>query len=239
MIRCVIVDDKPLAIEILEDYISKISFFELVYSTQNPLEAIEYIHKNPVDLIFLDIQMPELSGIQFMKILNGKCKVILTTAYTDYAMEGYEHDVIDYLLKPVSFERFYKAAEKARRSMEMEPIQKISAEKINESGATPHNCIFVKREYKIVRVLFDSILFIKARQNYIAIVTETEQILSLQNIKSMEEKLPADKFARVHKSYIVSLDKINRIERSEIKIGDSVIPIGDSYRVSFFEKIRT
>jgi two-component system LytT family response regulator len=239
MIRCLIVDDKPLAIDILKDYISKIPFFELVYSTRNPLEAIEYIHKNKVDLIFLDIQMPELNGIQFMKILNGKNKVILTTAYADYALEGYEHDVIDYLLKPVSFERFYKAVEKARRSIVIGAVQKITRENINESNAAPVNCIFVKREYRIESVLLETILYIKARQNYIAIVTEKEQIMSLQNIKSMEEKLPADKFARVHKSYIVSLDKINTIERSQIRIRNSVIPIGDSYRVSFFEKIRT
>lgn len=238
MIRCLIVDDKPLAIDILKDYISKISFFELAYTTQNPLEAIEYIHKNKVDLIFLDIQMPELNGIQFMKILNGKNKVILTTAYADYALEGYEHDVIDYLLKPVSFERFYKAAGKARRSIETGAVQKINPENINESSPAP-NCLFVKREYKIERVLLETILYIKARQNYIAIVTEKEQIMSLQNIKSMEEKLPADKFARVHKSYIVSLDKINTIERSEIRIRNSIIPIGDSYRSSFFEKIKT
>ena len=173
MIRCLIVDDKPLAIDILKDYISKISFFELVYSTQNPLEAIEYIRKNPVDLIFLDIQMPELNGIQFMKILNGKCKVILTTAYTDYALEGYEHDVIALVF---SFERFYKAAEKARRLIE-------------NKASTP-NYIFVKREYQMEKVLFDSILYIKARQNYIAIVTETEQIMSLQNIKTMEKNYP-------------------------------------------------
>jgi two-component system LytT family response regulator len=239
MIRCLIVDDKPLAIDILKDYISKISFFELVYSTQNPLEAIEYVHKNQADLIFLDIQMPELNGIQFMKILNGKCKVILTTAYTDYALEGYEHDVIDYLLKPVSFERFCKAAEKARRSIEMATNQKIFTENIGESNPTLPNCIFVKREYKIERVLFDTILYIKARQNYIAIVTETGQIMSLQNIKTIEVKLPPNKFARVHKSYIVSLDKINTIERSGIRIRNSIIPIGDSYRVSFFEKVKT
>jgi two-component system LytT family response regulator len=238
MIRCLIVDDKPLAIDILKDYISKISFFELVYSTQNPLRAIEYIQKNKVDLIFLDIQMPELNGIQFMKILNGKNKVILTTAYADYALEGYEHDVIDYLLKPVSFERFYKAAGKARRSIEMGATDKINFDKVNDSNPAP-NCLFVKREYKIERVLLETILYIKARQNYIAIVTEKEQIMSLQNIKSMEEKLPPDKFARVHKSYIVSLDKINTIERSEIRIRNSIIPIGDSYRSSFFEKIKT
>jgi two-component system LytT family response regulator len=238
MIRCLIVDDKPLAIDILKDYISKISFFELAYSTQNPLEAIEYIHKNKVDLIFLDIQMPELNGIQFMKILNGKNKVILTTAYADYALQGYEHDVIDYLLKPVSFERFYKAAGKARRSIEMGATQKSTSDNINDNSPAP-KCIFVKREYKIERVLLETILYIKARQNYIAIVTEKEQIMSLQNIKSMEEKLPADKFARVHKSYIVSLDKINTIERSEIRIRNSIIPIGDSYRSSFFEKIKT
>ena len=180
MIRCLIVDDKPLAIDILKDYISKISILELVYSTQNPLDAIEYVHKNPVDLIFLDIQMPELNGMQFMKILNGKCKVILATAYTDYALEGYEHDVIDYLLKPVSFERFYKSVEKARRLIEANAGQENQLENIHVGNSALANCIFVKREYKIEKILLDSILYIKARENYIAIVTEKEQIMSLQ-----------------------------------------------------------
>ena len=165
--------------------------------------------------------------------------MILATAYTDYALEGYEHDVIDYLLKPVSFERFYKSVSKARRLIEANAGQENKLENIHVGNSALANCIFVKREYKIEKILLDSILYIKARENYIAIVTEKEQIMSLQHIKSIEEKLPSDKFIRVHKSYIVSLDKINTIEKSEIKINNDIIPIGDSYRASFFKKIKT
>lgn len=237
-IRCIIVDDKPLAIDILKVYISKISFLDLVYTTQNPLEALEYIQTHSADLIFLDIQMPELNGIQFMKILGGKCKIILTTAYSEYALEGYEHDVADYLMKPVSFERFYKAVEKAVKSMDKMGIKEVDKTKdiLNEME---NNSLFVKTEYKIQAIPFENILFIQARQNYVAIITTMQQVMSLQNIKVMEQKLPATKFIRVHKSYIVALGKINSIEKSHINIGRKVIPIGDSYRTSFFERIKS
>ncbi len=236
MIRCVIVDDKPLAIDILAEYVSKIPFLQLAYSSCNPLEALEYLRTNDADLIFLDIQMPELTGIQFMKILQGKCKVILTTAYSKYAMEGYEHDVIDYLLKPVSFERFYKAVEKARRVI-MQPISApVLPAKANVEEVTGED-LFIKSEYKIQRIPLNNILFIEAKQNYIAVATHDKQILSLQNIKAIEDKLPKHKFIRVHKSYIVAVNKIDVIEKSSIQIGKNIIPIGDAYRDTFFSKI--
>lgn len=232
MIRCIIVDDKPLAIDILKEYASKISFLELVHVTQNPLNALEYVRSHPVDLVFLDIQMPELNGIQFMKILNGACKVVLTTAYSEYALEGYEHDVIDYLLKPVSFERFYRAAEKARKIIDAAPVAVVP-----ESTAADNHGLFVKTEYKIQRIDFASILYVEARQNYVVIVTTGGQVMSLQSIKSIEEKLPGNTFMRVHKSYIISLHKIDTIERSRIFIGEAVIPVGDSYREAFFSRL--
>ncbi len=234
MIRCIIVDDKPLAIDILKEYASKISFLELVHVTQNPLNALEYIRSHPVDLVFLDIQMPELNGIQFMKILNGACKVILTTAYSEYALEGYEHDVTDYLLKPVSFERFYRAAEKARKVIDAATVATVP-----ENAAIENHGLFVKTEYKIQRIEFASILYVEARQNYVVIVTTGGQVMSLQSIKSIEEKLPGNTFMRVHKSYIISLHKIDTIERSRIFIGEAVIPVGDSYREAFFSRLNT
>ncbi|MEJ0105200.1 MAG: LytTR family DNA-binding domain-containing protein, partial [Bacteroidota bacterium] len=233
-IRCLVVDDKPLAIDILREYISKIPFLELVLAVQNPLEALDYIYQQGGDLIFLDIQMPELNGIEFMKLLNNRCKVILSTAYSEYAMEGYEHDVVDYLLKPVSFDRFCKAAEKALKII---GITKRATENKIENAAYPVNWLFLKTDYKIQKILLDEILYIEAKQNYISVVTKSEKIMSLQNIKNIEDKLPPGKFIRVHKSYIVSLDKINTIERSRINIDNLMIPIGDIYRDAFLKRI--
>lgn len=235
MITCVIVDDKPLAIDILTDYIGKIPFLSLAYSSGNPLEALEFVHNNDISLIFLDIQMPELTGIQFMKILQGKCKVILTTAYSKYALEGYEHDVVDYLLKPVPFDRFYKAVEKAKKIIKAE-APTISNTLKNTSPSQAED-LFVKTEYKIQRIPLDEILFIEARQNYVAIITPARQVLTLQNIKTIEEKLPSERFIRVHKSYIIAINKIDVIEKSSIQTGKHLIPIGDAYRESFFARI--
>lgn len=218
MIRCIIVDDKPLAIDILAAYTEKVPYLELVYSAQNPLDALEYMRLHPVDLVFLDIQMPELNGLQFIKLGGGKVPVILTTAYADYALEGYALDVVDYLLKPIPFDRFYQAVEKVRE----------------RSPETTHQSLFVKTEYKIQRIPLDDILFVEARQNYVSIETKGGRVMSLQNIKSMEEKLPAPRFIRVHKSFIVALEKIDTIEKSRIFIGEAVIPVGDSYREGLF-----
>lgn len=234
MIRCLIVDDKPLAIDVLKHHLSKVPFLELVYSTTDPLEALNKVIEGGIDLIFLDIQMPELSGLQFMKIVGAKCQVILTTAYTEYALEGFENNAIDYLLKPVSFERFYKAAEKAQFVLnalaEKNTIQQATNEK-----ETDH--IFVKTEYKLVRVNTADIIYVEGMQNYINIYTATEKIISLQTMKKTEEQLPSPQFLRVHKSFIVALNKISSIERNRIYIGDQVIALGDVYRDAFYKAI--
>jgi len=235
MISCVVVDDKPLAIDILNDYISKVPDLSLVFSSTNPLDALEYILKNEVDLVFLDIQMPQLNGVQFMKIVQGKCKVILTTAYTEYALDGFENDAIDYVLKPISFERFYKAVQKAQHYFNAKKVPQVVAQVIEGSHSVDY--IFVKTEYKLIKINIDDILYIEGMQNYVAIYTKTEKIISLQNMKKMEEQLPKKQFARVHKSYMVSLNKINSIERSRIYITDAVIPLGDVYRDGFYQLI--
>lgn len=235
MIRCIVVDDKPLAIDILNDYISKVPDLNLVFSSTNPLEALEYIMKNEVDLVFLDIQMPQLNGVQFMKIVQGKCKIVLTTAYTEYALDGFENDAIDYLLKPISFERFYKAVQKSQHYFNAKNEPQVVTQVIETTPAVDY--IFVKTEYKLVKVNTDDILYIEGMQNYVAIYTKTEKIISLQNIKKMEEQLPKKQFARVHKSYMVALNKINSIERSRIYIADAVIPLGDVYRDGFYQLI--
>jgi two-component system LytT family response regulator len=238
MIRCLIVDDEPLALHVLEDYISKIPFLHLVKATTNPIEALSFVQEKLVDLVFLDVQMPELTGIQFLRIANGKAKVILTTAYSQYALEGYELDVIDYLLKPIAFDRFYKAVQKAQTVLQ--PTQ-AAAQPAQPEPAQPKqqdllsDFIFVKTEHKIQKVYLNDILFIEGLKDYISIFTAAERIITLQNMKKMEDALPARHFTRVHKSYIVSINKIDSIERSRIFIGDKIIPVGDTYRDEFFK----
>jgi DNA-binding LytR/AlgR family response regulator len=228
-IRCIIIDDKPLAIDILADYATKIPFLDLVATTTNPIEGLSIIREQKVDLVFLDIQMPELTGLQFMKIAGKQCKVILTTAYSEYALDGFEHDVIDYLLKPIAFDRFYRAAEKA-----LQIIGNGKEQAVMQSTEQPAEYLFVKTEHRIQKVNLKDILFIEGLQNYISINTTVERILSLQTLKKMEEQLPAKEFVRVHKSYIIALRHITAIERSRIFIGDVIIPVGDNYRENFY-----
>lgn len=237
MIRCLVVDDEPLAIDIIADYISKIPFLELTATFQNPIEALGFVQDGKADLVFLDVQMPELTGIQFLKIANGKCKVILTTAYQQYALEGYELNVVDYLLKPIAFERFYKAAQKAQELICNIPAANPAAAENPSKTTITNDFIFVKTEHKIQKIYLNDILFIEGLKDYISIYTKTERVITLQSMKKMEEVLPEHQFIRVHKSYILALDKIESIERSRITITNKIIPIGDTYRESFFKMI--
>lgn len=243
-IRCLAVDDEPLALDILAKYINQLPSLVLVGTCTDALEALSLIQQGKVDLVFVDIQMPSLTGIQFLRVVNGKCKAILTTAYSEYAMEGYELDVIDYLLKPISFERFLKAVQKASGRLqtnlkisnyEIEPSKPIETKpQVTEQQL---DFIFVKTEYKIIKLNLSSILYIEGLKDYVSIYTTDERILSLQTMKKMEELLPAQRFVRVHKSYIVSLEKINSIERQRIFIGRNTIPIGESYYKDFIRLI--
>ncbi len=236
-IRCLIIDDKPLAIDVIADYISKVPFLTFAGSTTNPIEGLSCISEQKVDLVFLDIQMPELTGLQFMKIAGNQCKVILTTAYAEYALEGFEHDVIDYLLKPVSFERFYRAAEKARLLMQFTLSNTLKASQ-PPAAQERTDFIFVKTEYRIQKISLKDILYIEALQNYVSIYTTTGRILSLQTLKRTEEQLPEKEFVRVSKSYVVALRHISSIERSRIFINNVIIPVGDTYRESFYKTIQ-
>lgn len=227
-IRCLIIDDKPLAIDILADYTQKVPFLELVGTTTNPIEGLSIIREQNIDLVFLDIQMPELTGLQFIKIAGKQCKVILTTSYSKYALDGFEHDVIDYLLKPIAFDRFYRSAEKAKQFIS-KPEKNMEA---NQEASPEY--LFVKTEHRIQKVNLKDIQFIEGLQNYISIQTPNERVLSLQTLKKIEESLPIKDFVRVHKSYIVALRHISAIERSRIFIGDAVIPVGDIYRDGFY-----
>lgn len=241
-LKCIAVDDEPLALDIIEDYVSKVPFLELVKRTENPIEALQMVQAGGVDLVFLDIQMPELTGIQFLKIANSKARYILTTAYSQYALESYDLNVSDYLLKPIAFDRFYKAVEKVHNQVKpvevVQPPQPILTSAPFSAAAVPvQDFIFVKTEHKIQKIELDHILYIEGLKDYISIYTRTERIITLQNMKKMEETLPQGQFIRVHKSYIISLDKIESIERSRISICGKVIPIGDTYRDEFFRHI--
>ena len=197
------------------------------------IEGLSLVQSDAIDLVFLDVQMPELTGIQFLKIINGKCDVILTTAYSQYALDGYELDVVDYLLKPIAFYRFYKAAQKVLQSSGNTNSSAPEVLSVQKN----HDFIFVKTEHKIQKIYLDDILYIEGLKDYISIFTRSERVITLQNMKKMEESLPSKSFIRVHKSYIIALGKIESIERSRIQIGEKIIPIGDTYREYFFKQI--
>ena len=224
-IKCIVVDDEPLAVSLLGSYVEKIPFFELAFSKENPIEALEYIRKNEADLIFLDIQMPELSGINFMKIVGDKMKYILTTAYAEYALEGYEHNVIDYLLKPISFDRFQKSALKAQERFPT-----------NETSANSY--FFVKSSGQQHKINFDEILYIESIKDYVNIKTDNQEYIVLDTLKSLENQLP-ENFARVHKSFILNLDKIEKIDVRNVFLNSGKeIPIGETYKSEFFQKLK-
>ncbi len=241
-LKCIAVDDEPLALDIIEDYVSKVPFLELVKRTENAIEALQLVQAGDIDLVFLDIQMPDLTGIQFLKIAGGKANFILTTAYSQYALESYDLNVSDYLLKPIAFDRFYKAVEKVLQQSKApevaEPVAVAPPPSANTSSGNPIvDYIFVKTEHKIQKIHLEDILYIEGLKDYISIFTKTERVITLQNMKKMEETLPPSQFIRVHKSYIISLDKIQSIERSRIAISGKTIPIGDTYREEFFKRI--
>jgi len=240
-LKCIAVDDEPLALDIIEDYVSKIPFLELVKRTENAIEALQLVQAGGIDLVFLDIQMPELTGIQFLKIANNKASYILTTAYSQYALESYDLNVSDYLLKPIAFDRFYKAVEKVHNQNKLaEPVAVAPPTPVSapfSAGNNVQDFIFVKTEHKIQKIQLDDILYIEGLKDYISIFTKAERVITLQNMKKMEETLPKGQFVRVHKSYIISLDKIESIERSRISINGKMIPIGDTYRDEFFKHI--
>ncbi|QCR21867.1 LytTR family DNA-binding domain-containing protein [Pontibacter sp. SGAir0037] len=250
MIRCIAVDDEAYATKIIADYIQKIPNLELVGTTTSPIEAINWVQEGRVDLVFLDIQMPELTGIQFMKICGSRCKVILTTAYPEYALEGYEHDVIDYLLKPIPFDRFLKAVHKAQAVLQQPTIQASSASHDNPPLATattgaghpaqasPYMFIKGESKNKFIKIDYDDILYIEGLKNYVSVYMQGQRLVTYLTLKNMEEQLPQPPFYRIHKSYIVSIDKIRMVDGNTVYIADKVLPIGESFRENFLKLIR-
>jgi two-component system, LytTR family, response regulator len=227
MINCIIVDDEQHAIDLLSNHISKIPFLNIQFSTTDPVQAFQYIRQKKTDLIFLDIQMPELDGIQFLNLLKGNSKVILTTAYTKYALEGYDHDIIDYLLKPIVFDRFLKAVQKA-----MDLLADRNHPAYNSSDDNLNGFIFIKteRRSKIVRILLNDIDYIEGMGNYLAIYTSTKKWVTLLTMKELMEKLPAQRFIRIHNSYVVPVGKITEIQGNQLRIEKHTLPIGDIYK---------
>lgn len=227
-IKCIAIDDEPLALKQIGSYIEKTPFLELAARCQNAFEAMEILANNEIDLMFVDINMPDLSGIDFVKSLTRKPKIIFTTAYSEYAMDGFKVDAIDYILKPISYAVFLKAANKAKTWFELNHKQA-------ETIQTTKDCIFVKSEYKLIRILLDDIKYIESSNEYIQIhLLNDEPITTLIRLKVIEEQLPKEKFMRVHRSFIVNLDRVKVIERNRIIFDHNVyIPVGDQYKESF------
>ena len=235
MINCIIVDDEQHAIDILVHYVNQTPFLNLTGTTTNPMEALDMMGKQKVDLVFLDIQMPELSGIDFIKAINGKAKIILTTAYSEFALESYELDVVDYLLKPIRLPRFLSAVQKAVKELD-DPQEKASA------SAAEDDYIFVKTESKgkLLKINLDEIDFIEGMKNYVAIHCAGKKTLVYTSMKELEEKLSDKQFIRVHKSFIIPIAKITGIEGNLLRIKNvtSEVMIGENYKAGLMEIIR-
>ena len=223
-LKCAIIDDEPLALGLIESYVKKSDFLKLEGSYASAVEAMSQLTKHPVDLLFLDIQMPELSGMEFSRMLPSTTRIVFTTAFEQYALDGYRVNALDYLLKPISYTSFLEAARKALQWFELMHRQFDERESI-----------FVKSDYKLVQIELRNILYIEGLKDYIKIYEEgaAKPILSLMSMKSMEEQLPASRFMRVHRSYIVQKDKIRVIDRGRIVFGKTYIPVSDSYKQAF------
>ncbi|WP_370276416.1 LytR/AlgR family response regulator transcription factor [Lutibacter sp. HS1-25] len=235
MIRCLIIDDEPLAVELLEDFVSKVSFLSLVKSCSSAFEAISVIQEGTIDLIFSDIEMPDFTGIEFIKSLEKKPLFIFTTAYSHYAVEGFNLNAVDYLVKPIPFHRFLTAVNRAQELFE---LKRNEAETVVQPlSMQTSDFIFVKSEYENLKVNLNTILYIEGLKDYIKIYTsDPKPILTLNSLKAFEEKLPTN-FIRVHRSFIVSLNHINSVQRNRIIIDKVYIPIGQNYKDDFIKRI--
>ncbi len=235
MLTCLIIDDEPSAVNILKDYVKKTPFLELVATANDPLEVLEIVKNQSIDLIFLDIQMPNLSGMDLMKILPKKTKVIITTAYSDYAVDGFKLEALDYLVKPISFERFLNAAQRGLNNSAAAPSKWQSPEKEGDY-------FFVKTEMKgkMVKINFADIWYIEGLKNYVSIYTATDRIIAYLSFKELEMKLPKT-FMRVHKSYVVALNRIKAVDGNQILLYDlkPAIPLGETYRKAFFANLQS
>jgi two-component system, LytTR family, response regulator len=230
-INCIIVDDEPLSLDLLEGYVEKTPFLKLAGRCSSAIEAMEVMNNVKIDLVFLDIHMPDLNGLEFSRTIKDETRIIFITAYEKYALSGYKVEALDYLIKPVNYEEFLTAANKAKKWFE------LTSQKSKEPGSESINSIYIKSEHKIIQVNLDDIIYIEGLKDYVKLYLagQTKPILSLMSMKSLEEQLPASNFMRVHRSFIVNLSKIKTIERDRIIFGDTYIPISDKYKDDFQE----
>ena len=231
ILKCLIVDDEPPAIRLLEKYVGRINFLELEATTTSSIQALSIIEQSKIDLVFLDIQMPELTGIQLSKIIKGKTKIIFTTAYSQFALDSYDVNAVDYLLKPFEFERFYEAVLKVKNSY---------VEQVLELPKNTSDYLFVKTDGKnnFEKIEVKDILYIEALKNYVAIHLTEKQIITNNTLKNIEDLLPKSDFVKTHKSFVVSLRHITKTDSLCVYIGDKNIPIGDTYKKELFEIIQ-
>lgn len=236
-LKCLIVDDEELARSLLKNYVDRVPHLETVGMCANPLEAMQILQDQPVDLIFLDIQMPELTGIEFLKTLPVKPLIIFTTAYKEYALEGFELDVVDYLLKPIRFERFLQAVNKAGKLLKPARQEAPDKPEPQEPAPASKDYLLVKADFKTYRVFYQDILFVESMKEYVAFHTPNGKTLSLGSLKSLEKELPANQFMRIHKSYIVAKKKVSALEGNMVHIGKVKLPIGSSYRTKVLAEL--
>lgn len=231
-ISCIVVDDEPFALELIQNYVSKTPFLELKGKCSNAFDALEILNSEKIDLIFLDIQMPELSGLELSKTISKETRIIFTTAFSEFALDGFKADALDYLMKPFNFDEFYTAAAKAKEWFELKRNK-------DSKSAINFDYIFVKSEYKQLKIKLDEVLYFEGLKDYIKIwlVNQPKAILTLMSLKSLEEELPESKFMRIHRSFIVALDKIEEIERNQVVINKQRITVAEQYKNKFQEFI--
>ena len=223
IIKCIIIEDEPLAAEILVDYIQALPNFNLLAKFNSALEAKHYLNENEVDLIFLDLHLPKLKGLDFLQITKPEAKIIITTAYQQYALDGYRFNVIDYLLKPFSFDRFFEA------------VQKIEAKKVNLSNP---NYAFFNFNKKMIKVIFDDIIYVESKREYVSLICNSNKVLLKMSISEIETMLPTNNFIRIHRSYIVNKNKVNTYAMAEIEVNNIILPIGITYKDDVLLKLK-
>ncbi|GJM28042.1 MAG: DNA-binding response regulator [Cyclobacteriaceae bacterium] len=233
-IRCQIVDDEPLAINVIKKFLEQFKSAEVLSSCENAMEAFSFISENPVDLLFLDINMPTLNGLDFLKSLKDPPLVIITSAYRDYAAEGFELNVLDYLVKPISFQRFLKAMDKVNAALREKNAPKQSVVTIPENAKS---FVFLKVDKKMVKVYLDEILYIESLKDYVKVRTVYEDLITHQNLNGMAKILPSESFIRIHKSYTISVNKVKSIEGNCVEIASKLLPIGRNFRKEVKEHI--